>query len=65
MLMLMYILGILTGFIGWCNLCVTHFMTEEEMRDKFITKQNKFGMVFVNTFYALAWALKRMKKFVK
>lgn len=53
------------GFIIFCNLYVAHTMTTEEMKFDFITDQNIVGKICANGFYALAWALKGIKSFVK
>jgi quinol-cytochrome oxidoreductase complex cytochrome b subunit len=63
--MMMLILGIEIIVIIILNLYITHTMTAEQMKNDFITEKGTFGMIITNMFYALAWALKGIKKFVK
>lgn len=63
--MLMLTLVVLISFVLWCNLFVANTMTAEEMRQDFITGQCVIGIICANIFYAFAWALKGIKKFVK
>lgn len=63
--MLMFILILIIGFIICCNLYVAHTMSDKEMWICFILGQNLIGRICANTFYALAWALKGIKLFVK
>ena len=63
--MIKIIIGAVLGFIILCNFYVAHTMTTEEMKTEFITEQGNLGTVLANTFYAFAWMLKGIKKFVK
>ncbi len=58
-------LMLILGFIIFCNLYVAHTMTAEEMKKDFVTEQGIVGTICANGFYALAWALKGVKSFVK
>ena len=63
--MMMWILGIEIVALIILNLYIAHTMTAEQMKNDFITEKGTFGMIITNLFYALAWALKGIKKFVK
>ena len=53
---------ILVGFWLVCNLVVAKEMTVEEMREDFINNQSKLGKICANTYYCLAWGLKKIAK---
>lgn len=63
--MLKILIGVILGFVIFCNLYVAHTMTTEEMKFEFVTEQGVLGTIFANAFYAFAWGLKRIKNFVK
>lgn len=63
--MIKIFISVVLGFIVFCNLYVAHTMTEDDMFYDFIISQGVLGTIFANTFYALAWALKGIKKIVK
>lgn len=56
---------LIIGFVVFCNLYVAHTMTSEEMKCDLITEQGIIGTICANAFYALAWALKGVRLFVK
>ncbi len=58
-------LMLVLGFIIFCNLYVAHTMTAKEMKTDFVIEQGIIGRICANSFYALAWALKGVKSFVK
>lgn len=50
------------GFWLVCNIVVAKMMSIEEMREDFIENQNFIGKIGANSFYCLAWLLKKSFK---
>lgn len=46
----------------FCNLYVTHTLSIEEMYNEFVTEQTFVGRILANSFYWLAWLLKKIIK---
>ena len=58
--MMTVICGMVILFWLGCNVCVASTMSAEEMRAEFVTEQSGLSRVGANTFYSLAWLIKKI-----
>ena len=54
------ILVLLVAFWLWCNVTVARTMSVAEMREDFVENQCWLGRVCANSFYWLAWLMKKI-----
>ena len=53
---------LLIAYWLFCNLYVARTLSIEEMYNEFVTEQTFVGKIFANSFYWLAWSLKKIAK---